>query len=124
MNKIIIDGKINSITDDNRKYIKFGITNKHNTLSIYPSFNIERSLYNKNKDIFFKGSEILIKGFLNTYKKGNGILSFVTVDEIESKIKDSNNVDVCDYEQNIVSKERQLEFEEELKRLRGEIDYV
>lgn len=84
MNKVIIDGKINCITDDNKKYIKFGLTNKHNNLSIYPSFNIERTLYNKNKELFFKGNEVLIKGFLNTYKKGNNILSFVTVDEIVS----------------------------------------
>ena len=83
MNKVIIDGKINCITDDNKKYIKFGLTNKHNNLSIYSSFNIERTLYNKNKDLFFKGNEVLIKGFLNNYKKGNSILSFVTVDEIE-----------------------------------------
>ena len=53
MNKVIIDGKINCITDDNKKYIKFGLTNKHNNLSIYSSFNIERTLYNKNKDLFF-----------------------------------------------------------------------
>ncbi|MBO5183154.1 MAG: hypothetical protein J6B64_02025 [Bacilli bacterium] len=82
MNKLIIDGKINCITDDNKKYIKFGLTNKHNNLSIYQSFNVERMLYNKNKYLFFKGNEILIKEFLNTYKKNN-ILSLVPVDVVE-----------------------------------------
>ena len=122
MNKVIIDGKINCITDDNKKYIKFGLTNKHNNLSIYPSFNIERTLYNKNKDIFFKGNEVSIKGFLNTYKKGNNILSFVTVDEIESINKTNNNALVWygnNCEQNIVSDEIQRKFEEKLKELRG-----
>ncbi len=126
MNKVIIDGKINCITDDNKKYIKFGLTNKHNNLSIYPSFNIERTLYNKNKDLFFKGNEVLIKGFLNTYKKGNSILSFVTVDEIED-INNYwiNNLYNDEYwngkkcEPNLVSEEVQRKFEEKLKRLRN-----
>lgn len=95
-------------------------------MSIYPNFNVERSLYNRKKDIFYKGSEVLIKGFLNTYRKANSILSYVTVDKIE----DINNYWMSNLyndefwngkkcEQNLVSEEEQRKFEEKLKQLRS-----
>ena len=82
MNKVIIDGKINCITDDNKKYIKFGLTNKHNSLSIYPSFNIERTLYNKNKDLFISEEILDFKNHVNRLEEIDNLLANVKVADL------------------------------------------
>ena len=87
LNKVIISGVINAITDTNDKYIKFGITTKKYTTkedkNVYVSLNIARELYNVYQDYFVKGNKIYIKGYLNSYiDKNKGIKSFVTVTDV------------------------------------------
>ena len=121
INEIIISGTINNITDTNDRYIKFSIVAKKYTMlenkNVYVSLNISRELYNTYQDYFIKGNKVFIKGYLNSYiDKNRNIKSFITVTDISNKQMYYSDK-VC--EQNIVSEERQLEFEEHLKKLRG-----
>ena len=68
INEIILSGLINNITDNNRDYIKFGLTTtKYDKSKIYSSLNISRNLYEIYKDFFVKGNKVYIKGYLNSY---------------------------------------------------------
>ena len=83
LNEIIISGTINSITDNNNDYIKFGLTTlKYDGRKVYASFNINRNLYEIYKDFFVKGTKVFIKGYLNSYSTNNKIQSFITVTDI------------------------------------------
>lgn len=83
LNEIIISGTINSITDNNNDYIKFGLTTlKYDQRKVYASFNINRNLYEIYKDFFVKGTKVFIKGYLNSYSTNNKIQSFITVTDI------------------------------------------
>ena len=83
LNEIIISGTINSITDNNTDYIKFGLTTlKYDKRKVYASFNINQNLYKIYKDFFVKGTRVFIKGYLNSYITNNKIQSFVTVVDI------------------------------------------
>ncbi len=83
LNEIIISGTINSITDNNNDYIKFGLTTlKYDGRKVYASFNINRNLYGIYKDFFVKGTKVFIKGYLNSYSTNNKIQSFITVTDI------------------------------------------
>ena len=80
LNEIIISGVINSITDNNQDYIKFGLTTiKYDKRKVYSSLNINRNLYEIYKDFFVKGTKVFIKGYLNSYITNNKIQSFITV---------------------------------------------
>ena len=88
INEIILSGLINNITDNNRDYIKFGLTTtKYDKSKIYSSLNISRNLYEIYKDFFVKGNKVYIKGYLNSYITNRNIHSFITVIDI------SNNQD-------------------------------
>lgn len=83
LNEIIISGTINSITDNKKDYIKFGLTTlKYDERKVFASFNINRNLYDIYKDFFVKGTKVFIKGYLNSYIINNKIQSFVTVTDI------------------------------------------
>ena len=83
LNEIIISGTINNVTDNNKDYIKFGLTTlKYDKRKVYASFNINRNLYEIYKDFFVKGTKVFIKGYLNSYITDNKIQSFVTVTDI------------------------------------------
>src|SRR5574344_2503752 len=83
LNEIIISGTINSITDNNNDYIKFGLTTlKYDERKVFASFNINRNLYDIYKDFFVKGIKVFIKGYLNSYITNNKIQSFITVTDI------------------------------------------
>ena len=83
LNEIIISGTINSITDNNNDYIKFGLTTiKYDKRKILSSLNINRNLYEIYKDFFVKGTKVFIKGYLNSYSTNNKIQSFITVTDI------------------------------------------
>ena len=83
LNEIIISGTINSITDSNQDYIKFGLTTlKYDERKVFASFNINRNLYEIYKDFFVKGTKVFIKGYLNSYSTNNKIQSFITVTDI------------------------------------------
>ena len=83
LNEIIISGTINSITDSNQDYIKFGLTTlKYDERKVFASFNINRNLYEIYKDFFVKGTKVFIKGYLNSYITNNKIKSFITVTDI------------------------------------------
>ena len=83
LNEIIISGTINSITDNNNDYIKFGLTTlKYDGRKVYASFNINRNLYEIYKDFFVKETKVFIKGYLNSYSTNNKIQSFITVTDI------------------------------------------
>lgn len=85
LNEIIISGTINSITDNNNDYIKFGLTTlKYDKRKVYASFNINRNLYEIYKDFFVKGTKVFIKGYLNSYITNNKIQSFITVTDIST----------------------------------------
>ncbi len=80
LNEIIISETINSITDNNNDYIKFGlITLNYDKRKVYTSFNINRNLYEIYKDFFVKGTKVFIKGYLNYYITNNKIQSFINV---------------------------------------------
>lgn len=92
INETILSGVINSITDTNDEYVKFGLTclkfNNDKYKNVYVSLNINRDLYNCYKDLFVKQNKIFIKGYHNSYKdKNNKIQSFITVTNV------SNNYD-------------------------------
>ena len=83
LNEIIISGIINNITDNNRDYIKFGLTTlKYDKNKVYSSLNINRNLYITYKDFFVKGTKVFIKGYLNSYITNGKIQSFITVTHI------------------------------------------
>ena len=83
LNEIIISGIINNITDNNRDYIKFGLTTfKYDKNKVYSSLNINRNLYITYKDFFVKGTKVFIKGYLNSYSFNNNIRLFITVLDI------------------------------------------
>ena len=83
LNEIIISGTINSITDNNNDYIKFGLTTlKYDQRKVYASFNINRNLYEIYKDFFVKGTKVFINGYLNSYSTNNKIQCFITVTDI------------------------------------------
>ena len=53
LNEIIISGTINNVTDNNKDYIKFGLTTlKYDKRKVYSSLNINRNLYTIYKDFF------------------------------------------------------------------------
>lgn len=92
INEIIISGVINNITHTNNQYIKFGLTTtKNNKEKIYSSLNINRNLYEKNKDFFVRGNKVFIKGYLNSYSLNNKIQSFITVIDISNNFDDVSN---------------------------------
>ena len=83
LNEIIISGTINNVTDNNKDYIKFGLTTlKYDKRKVYSSLNINRNLYTIYKDFFVKGTKVFIKGYLNSYITNNKIQSFITVIDI------------------------------------------
>ena len=83
LNEIIISGTINNVTDNNKDYIKFGLTTlKYDKRKVYSSLNINRNLYTIYKDFFVKGTKVFIKGYLNSYITNNNIQSFITVIDI------------------------------------------
>lgn len=83
LNEIVISGVINSITDNNQDYIKFGLTTiKYDKRKVYSSLNINRNLYEIYKDFFAKGTKVFIKGYLNSYITNNKIQSFITVIDV------------------------------------------
>ncbi len=78
LNEIIISGIINNITDNNRDYIKFGLTTlKYEKNKVYSSLNINRNLYEIYKDFFVKGTRVFVKGYLNSYITNERIQSFL-----------------------------------------------
>ena len=80
LNEVLISGIINSITDNNQDYIKFGLTIlKYDKRKVFSSLNINRNLYEIYKDFFIKGTKVFIKGYLNSYITNNKINSFITV---------------------------------------------
>ena len=87
LNDIKLSGFINSITDTDDMYIKFGMTciknaNKLNK-NIFVSLNINRDLYNKYKDFFVKGKKVYVRGYLNSFSdKNKKIQNFITVTDI------------------------------------------
>lgn len=80
LNEVLLSGTINSITDNNQDYIKFGLTTlKYDKRKVFSSLNINRNLYEIYKDFFVKGTKVFIKGYLNSYITNNKINSFITV---------------------------------------------
>ena len=46
LNEVLLSGTINSITDNNQDYIKFGLTTlKYDKRKVFYSLNINRNLY-------------------------------------------------------------------------------
>jgi hypothetical protein len=89
LNEIIISGTINNITDNNKEYIKFGLTTlKYDNNKVYSSLNINRNLYEIYKDFFVKGNQVFIKGYLNSYILNNKIQSFISVLDISDNKQD------------------------------------
>lgn len=89
INEVMISGVINNITDNNNKYIKFGLTTiKYDNGKVYTSLNINRNLYEIYKDFFVKGNKVYIKGYLNSYSLNNKIQSFITVSDIANNCDD------------------------------------
>lgn len=92
INEIIMSGVINNITDNNRDYIKFGLTTtKCGKNKVYSSLNINRNLYEIYKDFFVKGTKVFVKGYLNSYITNNKIQSFITVTDISNNQNDILN---------------------------------
>lgn len=92
LNEIIISGTINNVTDNNKDYIKFGLTTlKYDKRKVYSSLNINRNLYTIYKDFFVKGTKVFIKGYLNSYITNNNIQSFITVIDIANNQKELLN---------------------------------
>ncbi len=92
-NEVLLSGIINVITDNNSKYIKFGLTTNKYTLNedkkVYVSLNISRELFNIYQDLFLKGNKVFIKGYLNSYKdQYKKIQSFITVTDISNNPSD------------------------------------
>lgn len=85
LNEILLSGTINNIKDDNKEFIKFGLTSlKYDKRKVCSSLNINRNLYNKYKDFFVIGKRIFIKGYQNSYSINNNICNFITVLDIAS----------------------------------------
>lgn len=85
LNEILLSGTINNIKDDNKEFIKFGLTSlKYDKRKVCSSLNINRNLYNKYKDFFVIGNRIFIKGYQNSYSINNNICNFITVLDIAS----------------------------------------
>ena len=83
LNEVLLSGTINSITDNNQDYIKFGLTTlKYDKRKVFSSLNINRNLYEIYKDFFVKGTKVFIKGYLNSYITNGKIQSFITVTHI------------------------------------------
>ncbi len=87
LNDIKLSGFINSITDTDDMYIKFGMTCIKNAnelnKNIFASLNINRDLYNKYKDFFVKGKKVYVRGYLNSFSdKNKKIQNFITVTDI------------------------------------------
>lgn len=83
LNEILLSGTINNIKDDNKEFIKFGLTSlKYDKRKVCSSLNINRNLYNKYKDFFVIGKRIFIKGYQNSYSINNNICNFITVLDI------------------------------------------
>ena len=83
LNEVLLSGTINSITDNNQDYIKFGLTTlKYDKRKVFSSLNINRNLYEIYKDFFVKGTKVFIKGYLNSYSSNNNIRLFITVLDI------------------------------------------
>ena len=87
LNDIKLCGFINSITDTDDMYIKFGMTCIKNAnelnKNIFVSLNINRDLYNKYKDFFVKGKKVYVRGYLNSFSdKNKKIQNFITVTDI------------------------------------------
>ena len=87
LNDIKLSGFINSITDTDDMYIKFGMTCIKNAnelnKNIFVSLNINRDLYNKYKDFFVKGKKVYVRGYLNSFSdKNKKIQNFITVTDI------------------------------------------
>ena len=87
LNDIKLSGFINSITDTDDMYIKFGMTCIKNAnelnKNIFFSLNINRDLYNKYKDFFVKGKKVYVRGYLNSFSdKNKKIQNFITVTDI------------------------------------------
>ena len=92
LNEIIISGTINNVTDNNKDYIKFGLTTlKYDKRKVYSSLNINRNLYTIYKDFFVKGTKVFIKGYLNSYITNNKIQLFITVTDISNNKEDILN---------------------------------
>ena len=88
LNEVLLSGTINSITDNNQDYIKFGLTTiKYDKRKILSSLNINRNLYEIYKDFFVKGNKVFIKGYLNSYITNKNIKSFITVILLIMKMK-------------------------------------
>lgn len=65
LNEIIISGTINNVTDNNKDYIKFGLTTlKYDKRKVYSSLNINRNLYTIYKDFLLKELKYLLKVIL------------------------------------------------------------
>ena len=71
LNEIIISGTINNVTDNNKDYIKFGLTTlKYDKRKVYASFNINRNLYEIYKDFFVLNDVMqLVIVLLDTFKR-------------------------------------------------------
>ena len=87
LNDIKLSGFINSITDTDDMYIKFGMTCIKNAnelnKNIFVSLNINRDLYNKYKYFFVKGKKVYVRGYLNSFSdKNKKIQNFITVTDI------------------------------------------
>ena len=91
LNEIYISGIINNITDNNKDYIKFGLTTNQKNKKVYSSLNINRNLYEIYKDFFVKENKIYVKGYLNSYSSNNYIHTFITVIDVASNEKDIIN---------------------------------
>lgn len=92
LNEIIISGIINNITDNNRDYIKFGLTTlKYDKNKVYSSLNINQNLYITYKDFFVKGTKVFTKCYLNSYITNNKIQLFITVTDISNNKEDILN---------------------------------
>ena len=89
INEVKISGIINNIMDDNKEYIKFGLTTtKKDNLKAYISLNINRNLYETYKDFFVTGKKVYIKGYENSYVKNKKTYNFTTVYEIYNDKRD------------------------------------
>ena len=93
INKVILSGHINVITDNNDKYIKFGLVSKRynniNGLPIYTSLNIERDLYNIYKDLFVCNSFIYVNGYMNSYLDNKKkVHNYITVLDVSDNRED------------------------------------
>ena len=104
-NDVTLSGVINNIYDKNT-FILFGLTcenySKNNSKS-YISLRIHENLYNKYKDLFYKGNKIFIKGYLNSYSSKNAIFNYVMVTDVSKvpmEIENNNSTPNIKYDSN------------------------